>query len=274
MLFLYFCKKSETLERAFITNSNYYTSPSHKRALFDKLLFNSRLYFLYKYFGVVLRSRKKALNGTYDTKAWYESSHEIFDIIENCGGKFHLEGLDNIDPKGGPYVFISNHMSALETMIFPGIIAPKMDVTFVVKESLINYPFFGPIMRSREPIVVSRENSREDLMKVLLEGKEILKSGRSIIIFPQSTRKTVLNPSEFNSLGVKLAKKAGVKIVPIAIKTDFWGNSRFIKDLGPLNRKKVIHMEFKPGVSITGNGKIENDAIIDFISDRFKKWTV
>jgi 1-acyl-sn-glycerol-3-phosphate acyltransferase len=261
------------LEKAYLNKNTYHTSEDHPRSFFDKLALNTRLYFFYKYFGVVLKSRKKVINGVYDTRAWYESSQKIFDLIENCGGKFHLEGLENIDSENGPYVFISNHMSALETMIFPGIIAPKTELTFVVKESLINYPFFGPIMQSRKPIVVSRENSREDLFKVINEGKEKLSNGSSIVIFPQSTRRTDLIHEAFNTLGVKLASKAKVKVIPIAIKTDFWGNSRFIKDLGSLHREKPIYMEFGKAIDITGNGKDDNQNIFNFISDRLKQWS-
>lgn len=39
---------------------------------------------------------------------------------------------------GLPVVFVSNHMSTLETFVFPCIIAPVMKVTFVVKDSLVN----------------------------------------------------------------------------------------------------------------------------------------
>ena len=54
----------------------------------------------------------------------------------------------------------------------------------------------------------------------------------------------VFKPEEFNSIGVKLAKKAGVPVVPVAIKTDFWGNGRIIKELGPIDNKKTIHIKF------------------------------
>ena len=43
---------------------------------------------------------------------------------------------------------------------------------------------------------------------------------------------------------MKLAKKAGVQVVPVAIKTDFWGNGKLIKELGPLDRHKPIHIKF------------------------------
>ena len=163
-------------------------------------------------------------------------------------------------------------MSTLETMILPCIIAPFWDVTFVVKESLVTHPFFGPVMRSRDPIVVSRVNKREDFKTVMKRGQEILVNGRSIIIFPQSTRKQEFNPEEFNSLGVKLAKAAGVQVVPIALKTDFWKNGKHLKDLGPIDRSKPIYFDFGKPFSVAGSGKVENQKIIEFITENLKKW--
>ncbi len=257
----------------YFTEDTYKTPENHSRVWGDRLSLNSRAYFLYKYAREVFHSRKMALNKTYTTEAWAASSMRIFRIIENCGGKFHITGLNNIDPENGPYVFVSNHMSALETMIFPVIIASKLDATFVVKSTLVTYPFFGPIMRATNPIVVSRENTRVDLLRVLTKGEKLLSNGISVIIFPQSTRYPNINPETFNSLGVKLASKAKVKAIPIAIKTDFWGNGKIVKDLGPINRSKPIYMEFGEAIEISKKGKEENSQIIEFIQDRLNKWS-
>ena len=99
-----------------------------------------------------------------------------------------------------------------------------------------------------------------------------LANGISIVIFPQSTRSNVFLPEEFNSLGVKLAKKAGVEVVPVAIKTDFWGNGRLVKELGPLDSRKHIHIKFGEPHKVTGSGKDENQKIIDFIASSLNKW--
>ncbi|MCL3779448.1 1-acyl-sn-glycerol-3-phosphate acyltransferase [Prolixibacteraceae bacterium JC049] len=244
-----------------------------KRYWLDRLLKNSRVPFLWKYFGALMRSRKLALNGTYDYEEWGDSSIEIFEILERVGAEFHITGLENIEKLGGdPVVYISNHMSTLETMVLPGIIAPMQKVTFVVKDNLIKGNFFGPIMRSRNPIVVGRSNSREDLMVVLREGMSRLKDGISVILFPQSTRTVKLDPDMFNSLGVKLAGKAKVKVVPVAIKTDFWGNGKKVKELGKLDRNKPVHIKFGEPMEVVGNGKEQHDKIYDFIESHLNQW--
>jgi 1-acyl-sn-glycerol-3-phosphate acyltransferase len=260
------------MQRGYFDSNSYHTPEKKHFTIREKIFLNNRLYFTLKYAALVLRTRKEAIRKVYDTKAWTDSSFEIFRFIEDTGGIFHITGMENITKPVEPVLFISNHMSTLETMIFPCIIQPLREVTFVVKESLVKHPLFRDVMRSRNPIVVGRKDPRKDFEAVMNGGAEKLKSGISIIIFPQSTRSLEFKPEEFNSLGVKLAKKAGVQVVPVAIKTDFWGNGKWIKELGPIDRHKPIHIKFGESFSIHGNGKEENQNIIDFIKSSLVEW--
>ena len=258
--------------KGYFDSTSYHTPEKEHLSFKEKILLNNRIYFSLKYAGTVLRTRKEAIRKVYDTKAWTDSSFEIFRFIEKAGGKFYITGMENITKPAGPVIFISNHMSTLETMIFPSIIGPHKEVTFVVKESLVKHPIFGDVMRSRNPIVVGRTDPRKDFEAVMNGGVDLLSKGVSIIIFPQSTRSLEFKPEEFNSLGVKLAKKAGVEVVPVAIKTDFWGNGKWIKELGPLDSKKPIHIKFGEPFRVIGNGKEENQRIIRFIQSSLEEW--
>jgi len=131
--------------------------------------------------------------------------------------------MHNILKTGKPAVFVGNHMSTLETMVLPAIIQPVKKVIFVIKEELTTYPLFGEIAKARDPILVGRENPREDLKIVLEAGSKKLHEGTSVIIFPQKTRSVYFDPSSFNSLGVKLAKRNKVPVIPIALITDALG---------------------------------------------------
>lgn len=256
-----------------IFNTDTYDTPIDKPRFWrDRLSLNTRMFFVSGVVNVINTARILANKGRYDDKAWVKSSTDIFKIIEGCGGKIHLRGLNHISSCQEPVVFISNHMSTLETFVFPCIIAPLMKVTFVVKNSLVDHPFFGPVMRSRNPIVVGRDNPREDFKIVMEKGKALLEQGISVIIFPQSTRALTFEPEKFNSLGVKLAKAAHVKVIPVAIKTNFWGNGKVLKDLGPLSRNQPIYMTFGEPLSIKGSGKEEHQFIIDFIQRKLSDW--
>jgi 1-acyl-sn-glycerol-3-phosphate acyltransferase len=253
-------------------DSDTYNTPERRVSFWEKLLFYHRLYFTYKFAIVVLTSRHLARKGVYDDVSWAASSHYILRFIERAGGKFRISGMNNITISPDPVLFISNHMSTLETMILPCIIAPLRRVTFVVKESLVRHPLFRDVMRSRDPIVVGRTDPRKDLEAVMIEGMELLSKGISIVIFPQSTRSVEFVPEEFNTLGVKLARKAGVKVVPVALKTDFWGNGKIIRELGPLDSRKQIYLRFGEPFTITGPGKEEHQKIIEFIKSCLREW--
>lgn len=260
------------MQQGYFDSFNY-DSPEKSLSLKEWVLRDNWFYFLLKYAIIVVRTRKEAMNNLYTTREWMDSSMEIFRLVEKTGGRFHITGMENIMKVAEPVIFISNHMSTLETMIFPGLIAPHRKVTFVVKDSLVRHPLFGAVMRSREPIVVGRTDPRKDFETVMTEGLEKLNNGISIIIFPQSTRSSVFIPEEFNSLGVKLARKAGVKVVPMAIKTDFWGNGKVIKEIGKLDHTKGIHIKFAEPFPVTGSGKDENQRIIDFIIENLSIWS-
>ncbi|MFZ2338634.1 MAG: lysophospholipid acyltransferase family protein [Bacteroidales bacterium] len=256
----------------YFDSCSYNTPEVRKKSMFDRLIHCNRLYFTLKYAGVVFRTRRDAIRGNYDTKAWADSSFYIFRLIEKAGGMFRITGMENICRDQEPVVFIGNHMSTLETMVLPAIIAPHREATFVVKESLVKHPLFGYVMRSRDPIVVGRTDPRKDFETVMTKGMELLSRGTSVIIFPQSRRSVEFKPEEFNSLGVKLAKKAGVNVVPLALKTDFWGQGKIIKELGPLDSSKHIYFRFGEPFAVKGTGKTENQKLIDFIEASLKEW--
>ncbi|MDD6088558.1 MAG: lysophospholipid acyltransferase family protein [Desulfovibrionaceae bacterium] len=234
--------------------------------------FFTSIYFYSKVMGTIWRASSLAQKNLYSGKEWIESSREIFQWLEEVGCTIEIEGMSNYQKLDAPCIFIGNHMSTLETFVLPCLIQPWKDMTFVVKESLVHYPLFGSVLRSRNPIVVGRVNPREDLAAVLGQGMEILNKGRSLIIFPQSTRTQRFDPKYFNTIGIKLARKAGVPVIPLALRTDAWGTSRLTKDFGPITPSSVIHFAFGEPLVVSGTGRNEHQQIVDFISRRLKSW--
>jgi len=221
---------------------------------------------------VVFETRRKVLNGKYDDSEWNESSYGMLGCFEESGIPCHFKGMDNIDSVDGPVIFIGNHMSTAETFLLPSIIVPRKKITFIVKKALMDYPVFGPIMRSRNPIAVGRKNSKEDFLEVMTAGLEKLKAGISIVIFPQSTRMGTFSPKHFNTIGIKLARKAGVSVIPFALRTDCWGNGVLLKDFGPVRTDRDVFIEFSSPMKVKDNGKAEHAKVIEFIKTKLKEW--
>lgn len=219
------------------------------------------------------RSSSMARRGKYDDLQWSLSSRQVLRALESVGVRAEFTGTEHIRRLETPCVFIGNHMSMLETMVLPGIIQPIQLVTFVVKTSLLEYPFFRHVMRSRDPIAVSRDNPREDFKAVMQGGTERLQRGISIVVFPQTTRSLTFDPREFNTIGLKLAQRADVPVVPIALKTDAWGNGKRFKDLGPIDPSKMVHIAFGPPIAIRGRGHEQHQEIIKFIETKLSEWS-
>jgi 1-acyl-sn-glycerol-3-phosphate acyltransferase len=251
-----------------------YTTPKNaKRFLLDRLLLGNRFYFYLRNFYVFYQTGKCARKNKLDGENQVYYSNKNFKLVEGCGGKVHLLGLDNLRKvEDQPVILMGNHMSMLETALFHSIIRPHLDFTFVIKKSLLDIPYFGDIMRALQAIPVGRSNPREDLKTVLKEGKRLLKEGKSIILFPEGTRSSTFSAENFNSIGIKLAKSAGVKVIPFALKTDFISNGKLLRGLGPLKRDRKIYFEFGEPIEVEGNGKKAHQDVIDFTMKKLHDW--
>jgi 1-acyl-sn-glycerol-3-phosphate acyltransferase len=172
-----------------------------------------------------------------------------------------------------PCIFIGNHMSTLETFVLPSLIMPHVsDLTYVIKRSLVTYPVFGHVVNTRDPVVVERVNPRDDLRVVMEEGAKRLLQGRSLIIFPQHTRTVDFDPKQFNSIGIKLAKKANALVIPVALRTWAWSSGKRVKDFGPLHPERTIHFAFGKPFAVTGKGQEEQQRLVDFIQQHLARW--
>ena len=252
-----------------ITNSDYH-SPDRKIGWLARL--TPGLVFYLKMIQIVAGDSRSAQAGLYTNKRWILGSRRIARALESVGIQINVENIDSFINLPSPCVFAGNHMSVLETFLLPGIIQPHRDITFVVKDKLLTYPVFKDVIGARRPIVVARVNPRLDLEIVLKEGVKRLKESSSVMLFPQPTRDPVFTPAHFNSLGVKLARRAGVPVIPIAIKSNAWGIGRWIKDFGKISPEIPVHIAFGDPITITGNGRAAQERIVRFISEKLREW--
>jgi 1-acyl-sn-glycerol-3-phosphate acyltransferase len=253
------------------TDFGYHSSQT-RRFLVKKFPFWATFIYYIQLLSIILMESLTARKGAYEGKTWARGSLGVVKIVESAGGRFSVSGLKGLVDHQGPLVYIANHMSLLDTLVLPCILLALNRVTFVVKEGLLRYPVLGSIIRAVHPIAVTRQNPREDLKLVLNQGQALISQGCSIIIFPQATRSAVFDTASFNSLGVKLARKAGVAVVPVALKTDFQGNGRIIKDMGPVDPSKEIYIKFGEPITVEGSGQVTHQQIVTFITENLTAW--
>lgn len=213
-----------------------------------------------------------ARGGRLDRPMWAMYSHRCLEVVESVGGNVNISGLERVAAHQGPVVYIGNHMSLIETLLLPGIALAFGDVNFVIKEELRHYPVLGSIFKALGLIAVSRKNPREDFKVVLREGHNFISNGGSVIIFPQATRSVAFDAQTFNTLGIKLASRAGVPVVPVAIKTDFHGNGKWVKDMGPINPQKTLYFKFGNPLPVSGKSREVHHQVVEFITQNLSAW--
>ncbi len=253
-----------------IYKNGVYKSEPHKVPLIARTF--PWLSFYAQIISIILRASRLAKRGRYPTSEWAKSSIDVLRALESVGIEVEITGVEHFSALEGPCVFIGNHMSTLETFVLPVVVAQFKEVTFVVKQSLVETPFFKYVMRSRDPVTVGRTNPREDLRAVLEGGALRLERGTSIIVFPQTTRTPVFDPKSFNTIGIKLAKRANVPAVPIALKTDAWGNGKYLRDFGRVDPSKSVHFAFGEPLYISSQGAEEHQKVVEFIEGKLKEW--
>lgn len=230
--------------------------------------------FYLRLWSIVVRAWSTARSGEYSAAAWTRDSYSILRTVELCGGRFCISGLQGMAQTPGARVYVSNHMSSLETLALPCILLSVGPLTFVIKSSLRRYPFFGTVLGALDPICVSRTSARDDLRTVLSEGEKKCRTGISIVLFPQATRSQGFDPATFNTLGAKLAARAGVPLVPVAVKTDFMGIGKVIRDVGPIFRDRVVRIGLGPPIDAARNPRDAHRQAVEFIARTLTDWGV
>jgi putative phosphoserine phosphatase / 1-acylglycerol-3-phosphate O-acyltransferase len=114
-----------------------------------------------------------------------------------------------------PAVFIFNHQSNADMLIAAKLI--RKQARGVAKKELQKMPILGQLMTAAGTIFLDREN-KEKSIEALKPAIESLKSGTSVIIFPEGTRSYDYTLGAFKKGAFHLAMQANVPIVPIVIK--------------------------------------------------------
>jgi len=220
---------------------------------------------------VIRRAAGVLKAGCKDENVFERASKGVACAVNGVGGRIIVENLDVLRRLNGPCIVVANHMSSLETLVVPSIIMPVIPMTFVAKQSLLKYPWLGPVLEGNRAIIVGRANPRDDLRIMSTETHERLSRGVSVVVFPQTTRSAIFSPEHFNSIGAKLARREGVPLVPLALKTDFWSNGKRFKDLGRIDPKLDVRFRFGEPIDAT-NEKEAHQKAIDFIKSALAEW--
>ncbi len=148
-------------------------------------------------------------------------------IVRLSGSKVEVIGAENI-PNDEAVVFVSNHQSNFDIPILMSCIEkPK---AFIAKVEMENMPILSKWMNKMGCIFMDRSDVRQSL-KSIAKGADNVKSGYSMVIFPEGTRSSDGQLGDFKQGSLKLATKAKAKIIPVTIKGS--------KDIMPKGKKFI-----------------------------------
>lgn len=184
-------------------------------------------------------------------------------LLGATGSTVEVTGLENI-PKDGAVLFISNHQGYFDIPILL-LYLPKT-LGFLAKIELKTWPVINKWLECIEGVFIDRQDIRQSL-RAINTTAEILKSGQSMVIFPEGTRSKGKELSPFKPGSLKPAQKANVPIIPITIDGTYKileaNNDRNIK---PAHIRLIIGSPINPNETLE-----EGSKSTDLISEIYKK---
>lgn len=133
--------------------------------------------------------------------------------IKRSGAKIIVKGEENL-PQEGAVVFISNHQGNFDIPILMGYINKHKG--FISKIEVKKIPIIAKWMELLHCVFIDRSTLKGSA-GAIIKGIEVVKSGHSLVIFPEGTRSKGNQLGEFKAPSFKLATKAGAPIIPITI---------------------------------------------------------
>ena len=130
-----------------------------------------------------------------------------------CGIRHRVIGAENIPPRADPHLVMSKHSSTWETLSLNFLFPP---LAFVAKKELLSIPFFGWAFTLASPITIDRKAGHDAMTQLVTQGRERLRQGFWIVVYPEGTRIRAGTRAHYKSGGARLAIALGIPIVPVA----------------------------------------------------------
>lgn len=174
------------------------------------------------------------------TQFW--ARFNIWWLRVTCGTTYQLHGVEHV-PKQ-PVVVMSKHQSAWETLFFHQYFPP---LAWVLKRELLWLPIFGWALALLRPIAINRDIGRSAVKQVIRKGREHLRQGQWVLIFPEGTRVSPGVRKPYRMGGAVLAAQSGYPVLPVALNAgEFWPRRSFLK------RPGTIQVVFGPLIQSVG----------------------
>lgn len=141
-------------------------------------------------------------------------------LLRHIGISLEVIGKENLPGPGETVLFVANHQSYLDIPIV--LLGFGRPYPLLAKKELKKVPLLHNWMDQIGCLYVDRDDMRSSL-DTLKAGEQLLKSGRSLTVFPEGTRSKSDTMGEFKGGAMRMALKAKTPIVPVAIDGSYKG---------------------------------------------------
>ena len=135
-------------------------------------------------------------------------------LLWGSGVKVKVEGLEKL-PLNGSYVFVSNHLSYMDTPVILANI--PVQFRFLAKSGLFKIPLLGTHLARAGHIPVPRDDARAAVKTMTTAAQVIRERGISLLVFPEGGRSQTGELDSFKEGAAYIAIRAGVPLIPIAL---------------------------------------------------------
>lgn len=182
-------------------------------------------------------------------RLWAKSILTISGIDVKINGTFHIN-------RRGSSIVMANHQSNFDIPVLLAYL--PMQFRWLAKAELFKIPVFGKAMRGCGYISIDRSD-RESAFKSLAKAAATIKSGTSVLVFPEGTRSLDGMIKPFKKGPFVLAVDAGVPIIPVVI-NGTWS-------IMPKNRLTIkpcqVTLDVLPPFETSGFDRATKDELMD-----------
>ncbi|NBC18637.1 MAG: 1-acylglycerol-3-phosphate O-acyltransferase [Bacteroidetes bacterium] len=195
----------------------------------------------------------------YRTGRWFRRLGMAMTKV-NPAWQIEILGTTVENPRN-PYVVVSNHQSNAD---IPIISCLPWEMKWVAKIELFKLPFAGWMMRLAEDIPVDR-GDKMSRARVLVRARRVLRDKCSVMFFPEGTRSRDGRVLRFTDGAFRLAIKAQVPILPLAIDGTQNALPKHDWRLGDVSR---IRLKVFPPIPTEGLTAADADRLRDEVRDQ------
>jgi long-chain acyl-CoA synthetase len=150
-------------------------------------------------------------------------------------------------------MFVANHRSGLDgAFVTSRLTWKRVKNSFFFAKDKHFHSLFARFMAPRNNIILMNINT--SLRESILQMNEVLRKGKSVIIFPEGKRSKDKIMKEFKEMFAILSHELNIPIVPVAISGSERAAFRFKRIPRPFSK---IFVEFLPAVFPTPNENVQ-----------------